>query len=73
MANIGDRVTIKMSGPAVLANTATTSGYTTIPDHVSPITVGGKIIREDNDSWVIQLDIPVAGNSQLKIPKAIVE
>ena len=71
MAKIGDRVTIKMSGPAVLANT--TSGYTTIPDHVSPITVGGKIIREDNDSWVIQLDISIAGNSQLKISKAIVE
>ena len=72
MAKIGDRIKITMSGPAVLANTATPSGFSSIPKEAE-ITVTGRIITGVKDNWIIELDISLDGNNQMSIPKAIIE
>lgn len=72
MAKIGDRITITMSGPAVLTNTATSSGLSSIPEDAE-ITVTGRIIAEIKDNWIIELDISLDGNNQIFIPKAIIK
>lgn len=71
MAKIGDEIIIELSGPAILANTATVSGFSPIPDQ-SAITVSGKIAREEKNNWLIELDTPLVGNNQILIPKSIV-
>lgn len=75
IAKIGERVKITMSGPAVLANTATVSGFQSISGNVTPITIAGMITGEekDSDSWIVELDVPLAGNSRILIPKDIVK
>ena len=73
MAKVGDRVRIMITGPGILSNaTTTTSGNISIPDTASPITVGGRIIREVGDDWIVELDVSIEGNRQMLIPKAIV-
>ena len=71
MTKVGDRVRITLEGPGVLAGTASTSGYTTILGD-NPVTLTGKIIREEQYNWVIALDNQYQGRNQIIVPKATV-
>lgn len=71
MAKIGDEIRIELSGPVVLANTATTSGFSSSPDQ-GPFIVSGKIAGEEKENWLIELDTPLVGNNQILIPKSTV-
>ncbi len=65
MPKIGDRVRITIPGGAVIEGSTGTS--------VSPggfLMVGGKIIEDLGDSWLIKTDISVAGRDRMVVSKS---
>ena len=63
MPKVGDRVSVTIRGEAVLSGTASVSegGF---------LTVGGKIIVDLGDNWLIKTDISVAGQDRILVPKS---
>lgn len=65
---INDRVKINITGPGTFAGTATSTGtYSLSP--TSKLEVTGRIIGDFGDKWLVELDIPIAGNKRIYVPK----
>lgn len=63
MPKIGDRVTITIRGEAALSSTASVGegGF---------FTVGGRIIEDQCENWLIESDISLAGRNRMLVPKS---
>ena len=69
MASVGDRVTIEITGPAVLANTASVTGTVSI-GNAAAVRVSGRISQDLGENWLIELDVSIAGNNRISVPKS---
>ena len=69
MAQIGDFVTVKILGKSG-TGTGITSGATSIT--ISPgssMSFQGKIVADEGDHWVVELNAPFGGTSTIKVSK----
>ena len=63
MPKVGDRVSLTIRGEAQFAGTAS----------VAPggnVRIGGIIVEENGDNWVIRLDMSFGGRNEIAIPKS---
>ena len=66
MPKVGDRITVTISGPSILRGTLTIG-------QGSSVGVAATIVEDLGNSWLIQLDISVAGKNRMIILKSAIK
>ena len=63
MPKVGDRVQVKIEGPAALPGTATLEeGH---------ITVSGTVVEEKDNEWIVRLDVSFEGRNLVRVRKSV--